>query len=293
MNQQPPPRYVSGAIDLGELKERARLRAEAEERADRARRAGSAGNAGEGEVASEASEIARVAEILPENFEADLVIRSTQVPVILLVGSPRSEASEALKLAFSRLVQNQEHIQWVFRYVDVDTNVEVAQALQVRAIPTVLALAAGRPLTSFEGLQPEEQLPGWIAAILDTVDGKLAGLPHEDQRDNTADELSPVEEESRDPYDVKLEEYLIERMQGKTSQDVEAAYRADATNSALVIAYADMRILEENKAAGFDILLAALPDKTIQQHLVELFSLCNPLDPQVTAARTQMASALF
>ncbi|RRO88840.1 co-chaperone YbbN, partial [Corynebacterium bovis] len=122
--QQPsaPPRFVAGAVDLGDVKRRAEAR----------------------ESAAAPGGVARSAAVTVESFEQDLVVRSTQVPVVLLIGSGRSPESEEMRAEFSRLVEQPEHPTWLFRHVDVDTSPEIAQALRVQAVPTVLALAAGR-----------------------------------------------------------------------------------------------------------------------------------------------------
>ncbi len=43
----------------------------------------------------------------------------------------------------------------------------------VQAVPTVVALAAGQPLSSFQGPQPPEQLRGWVDSLLNATAGKL------------------------------------------------------------------------------------------------------------------------
>ena len=80
---QAPQRFVSGAIDLGTVKQQA---------VQRERHAQQAAEAG-----VSVDYVARSADVTPESFEQDLVVRSTQVPVVLLVGSARSEASAELK----------------------------------------------------------------------------------------------------------------------------------------------------------------------------------------------------
>lgn len=196
--QQSGPRFVGGAIDLGDVKQRAQQREEAEARMAQARANGGAAGGGE--------DIARFAEVTPETFEQDLVIRSTQVAVVLLFGTERSEASENLKSMLGRLAHMvdipQQDVKFVVRYVDVDTNGEIAQALDVKVVPTVIALAGGRPLTQFEGAQPEEQVKQWIEAVINATDGKLQGLPP------AAGEESGEPEEQEDPRMAQAVELL-------------------------------------------------------------------------------------
>ena len=134
-----PDRFASRAVDLGALKEASEQRQRAAERTR--------------EEAASGQKIPRSAVVTAESFEQDLVVRSTQVAVILLLGSPRAEGCDEMSAEFTRLAEAQDEngqpVQWVFREVNVDTTPEIAQALQVQQVPTVLALAAGRPLTNF------------------------------------------------------------------------------------------------------------------------------------------------
>ena len=64
---------------------------------------------------------------------------------------------------------------WALATVNVDTTPRVAQVFGVQAVPTVVALAAGQPLSSFQGMQPPEQLRGWVDSLLNATAGKLGG----------------------------------------------------------------------------------------------------------------------
>lgn len=188
----PPSRFVAGAVDLGAVKQQAEQRAQAQARAAQAGAtagtpSGQPGAAGGAAAAGTGAHATFVSTITPENFELDLVVRSTQVPVVTLLGSARSEASEQMRQDFTKLAESQQApTKWLFRYVDVDATPEVAQAFGVQAIPTVIALAAGRPLTNFEGGQPAAQLHGWVDAVVQAVDGKLRGLAPEEDPANAA-----------------------------------------------------------------------------------------------------------
>ncbi len=46
--------------------------------------------------------------------------------------------------------------------MNVDTTPRVAQMFGVQAVPTVVALAGGQPISSFQGPQPPDQLRQWV-----------------------------------------------------------------------------------------------------------------------------------
>ena len=272
---QPSPRFVSGAIDLGEFSK---------------------------SPEETTGEVAHAAEVTPETFEQDLVVRSTQVPVILLIGTPRSESSEALRNSLSRLVQMPEQPTWVFRYVDVDTNAEIAQALQVQAVPTVIALAAGRPLTQFEGAQPEDQIQQWIDAVLANTEGKLAGLPSSG-------------EPPADPRMMEAEAHLVSGDLGAAIVAYDEILAAEpghteakaARANALLLQRAqdpqahdaDKLLLEGRNAEAFDLLIEEIKKsggdarEEAKKRLFDVFAMFEAGDPDVIAARTKLSSALF
>ncbi|PZO97947.1 MAG: co-chaperone YbbN [Corynebacterium urealyticum] len=318
--QQPqaPQRFVSGAIDLGTVKQQA---------VQRERHAQQAAEAG-----VSVDYVARSADVTPESFEQDLVVRSTQVPVVLLVGSARSEASAELKNFFARLVEMpdvpQEQLKWVFRYIDADAVPEMAQALGVRGVPTVLALVAGRPATSFQGAQPQEQVEQWLESVIQAVDGKLPGLPADsgaaaEEQDSRLDEAAALIEQEKTQEAIAAYDAIL--ADPNTDPELAATARAARANAILAeragdpaageqalekvaaepgdvdaaTAAAELLALRGEKAQGFEVLVNAMrhtageeKDRAKQQ-LLQLFELYDAADPEVIAARTNMASALF
>ena len=309
-----PQRFVAGAVDLGHVK------AQADQRDRHAEQAAAAGVS--------VDYVARTATIEADTFEPDLVMRSTQVPVILLVGLERSEASEALRALLSRLVEipdvPQEQLAWVFRYINADQYPEMAQALGVQGLPTVIALAGGRPAASFQGAQPEEQVEQWIAQLTQAFAGRLQGLPS----DGTAEEedvdprmAQAAEALSAGDHDAAISIYdailadtpndseaksaraqtvVLKRVGDRTDLSEQiAAAKADHTDVAAAEVVADALLLQGDKVAAFDALIATISatvgdERTrTKDRLLELFAMYDPADPEVIAARTKMASALF
>ena len=333
----PPSRFVAGAVDLGAVKQQAEQRAQAQARAAQAGaaagEAGQPGAAGGTGAGGTGASVAFVSTITPENFELDLVVRSTQVPVVTLLGSARSEASEQMRQDFTKLAESQQApTKWLFRYVDVDATPEVAQAFGVQAIPTVIALAAGRPLTNFEGGQPAAQLHGWVDAVVQAVDGKLRGLTPEEDPANAAgggagadSDSADANQDAGDPrlaaaaekleaedYAGAIAEYdAILANPVQADEELVGEARAARANALLMqrlstggdeFAESDRLLLADDKPKAFDLLIEELRPsaegnadhkKQAKARLLELFSLFDPADPEVIAGRTRMASALF
>ena len=98
----------------------------------------------------------------------DVAEVSTQVPVIVVLHSPRSQASADLAAVLEELADQYAGRFQVAR-VNVDTAPEVAQALQAQAVPTVVALIAGQPVPMFQGAVPQEQLHSVIDQLLEVA----------------------------------------------------------------------------------------------------------------------------
>lgn len=64
---------------------------------------------------------------------------------------------------------------WSLATVNVDVAPRVAQIFGIEAVPTVVALAAGQPLSSFQGMQPPDQLRRWVDSLISATAGKLRG----------------------------------------------------------------------------------------------------------------------
>lgn len=129
---------LAGAVDLSALKQRPAAESSA------------SGTGGPGGV-----------EITEANLEAEVLIRSSQIPVVVLLWSPRSDSSVALGQVLADLA-NADAGKWSLATVNVDTTPRVAQMFGVQAVPTVVALAAGQPISSFQGPQPADQLRRWV-----------------------------------------------------------------------------------------------------------------------------------
>ncbi|WJY67852.1 tetratricopeptide repeat protein [Corynebacterium auris] len=257
-------------------------------------------------------------EATQDNLEKEVIARSAQVPVIVAVGSVRSPQSEELTSALKELAQGQR----AFRVarVDADAHPMLAQMLGVRAVPTTIALAAGRPVTSFEGGQPREQLEQWVAALVSQIGPQLEGLgeesahaeqPTEDPRLNEATEAL-----NRGDFDAALAVYDSVLTEEPNNAEVKQAKATVGVLKRLDPANRESDPIAEAEAAPGDVdkqlaaadaeVVAGAPDKAFarlialvkdepraKERLLELFTLFDAADPRVITARTNLASALF
>ncbi|BBY14829.1 tetratricopeptide repeat protein [Mycolicibacterium litorale] len=289
---------LAGAVDLSALKQRP-----AAESAP-----GGAGTGGPGGV-----------EVTEANLEAEVLIRSSQVPVVVLLWSPRSDASVALGQTLADLA-GADAGKWSLATVNVDTTPRVAQMFGVQAVPTVVALAGGQPISSFQGPQPADQLRRWVDSLLEATAGKLAGSGDADQ----PEQVDPAVAQARaaldaGDFDAALNAYQaildtqpnhteakgavrqIMFLQRATTQRPDAVAVADAAPDDVEAAFAaaDVEILQQQVEPAFDRLIALVKrtagdDRTkVRTRLIELFELFDPADPEVIAGRRKLANALY
>lgn len=258
-------------------------------------------------------------EVTEVNLEAEVLGRSNEVPVVVLLWSPRSDASVELGDALAALA-NGDAGKWVLATVNVDTTPRVAQMFGVQAVPTVVAVAGGQPLSSFQGGQPPEQLRRWVDSLLDATAGKLAGGGSEGE----AEQVDPELEHARTSldngdFDAALAAYQaildaqpghaeakgaiaqIIFLQRATEQPPNAVALADASPDDIDAAFAaaDVELLQQDVSGAYERLIALVKrtagdDRTrVRTRLIELFELFDPADPAVIAGRRGLANALY
>lgn len=259
-------------------------------------------------------------EITEANLEAEVLIRSGEIPVVVLLWSPRSDSSVQLGQMLAELAA-QDGGTWSFGTVNVDTAPRIAQMFGIQGVPTVVALAGGQPISSFEGGQPADQLRRWVDSLIKATAGKLAGGAG---ADDEVEQVDPAVAQARDfldsgDFDAALGAYqaiLVEDpthveakgavaqiafLQRASVQSPDAVAAADAapTDIDLALAAADVQVFQRDIDSAFDRLIALVKktagdDRTrVRTRLIELFDLFDPADPEVIAGRRKLANALY
>lgn len=304
---------MSGAVDLSALKERATPPPPP-----------SAPGGGDGTAAApNASGPAAVVEVTEATFEAEVLIRSQQVPVIVDLWATWCEPCKQLSPLLEKLAVEAGGT-WVLAKVDVDANPRIAQAFGVQSVPTVVAIAAGQPLADFQGAQPEPQLRQWLAAVQQAVAGKLSGPPaaaDEAEQPEVEDPRFVAAETALDEGDLAGAEAAFQRIldeepgnteaQGAIRQvrflarvesadpDSVAVGDSDPSNVDAQFAAADIELYSQAPDAAFARLIGLIArtagdDRTrVRTRLLELFELFDPAEPVVMTARRKLAAALY
>ena len=210
--------------------------------------------------------------------------------------------------------------QWSLATVNVDVAPRVAQIFGVDAVPTVVALAAGQPLSSFQGMQPADQLRRWLDSLLSATAGKLTGASGSEEPAEVDPELAAARQQleagdfeaakksyqailDANPGSVEAKAAIrqIEFLTRATAQRPDAVAVADAAPGDIEAAFAaaDVQILNQDVSAAFERLITLVRSTSgdertrVRTRLIELFELFDPADPEVVVGRRNLANALY
>ena len=290
---------LSGAVDLSALKARAEA-------------AGKAPAPASADGAIPAPGGPFIIEVSVATFQAEVVERSLQVPVIVDLWAEWCQPCKQLSPMLEKLAR-EGNGSWVLAKIDVDANPRIAQALRVQGIPMVMVAVGGQLMEGFTGVLPEAQVRQFIDAVLKA--GGVQVEPAEDSRFTAADDALMVgdldaaeqafkkilnETPNEPAAEAGLAQVgLMRRVEGVDPRQVLAAAAKAPDDVAAQTLAADVEVLSGQAEAAYKRLVDLVRRTTgddrdaARKHLVSLFTVAGPDDPAVATARRALASALF
>jgi len=303
------PGSLYGAVDLGARKQA--LEAQA-------RREG-----GGAQGASSAS----IVDVTEETFSSDVIDRSMSVPVVVDLWSPRAPGSAQLSPVLEKVVGDLGG-KVVLAKVNVDGSPQIAQALRVQAVPTVLAIFQGQAVTGFQQVLPEQEVRRWLDELLAAVEqfyqanpGARPPAAGAEQKAPPADPDLVAAEQAIDRGDLDAAEQAYERLLARSPSNEDAKMglagvklmkrtagvdpaevqrRAeDPSDLDAQLLAADLEMMSGSVDQAFERLIGVVRrtsgderDKA-RVHLLSLFDTLPADDPSLSKARRALASALF
>jgi putative thioredoxin len=260
-----------------------------------------------------------VVDVTEATFQAEVLDRSFQVPVVLDLWAEWCEPCKQLSPVLERLATEGAG-SWVLAKVDVDANPALAQGLRVQGIPAVKAVWQGQLVAEFNGAIPEEQARQFVTELVSaTTGGAVPGgaddVPvAEDPRLDAAEaalergDLVAAEaayqaildtEPDHPEAGLALRQVQLFRRADEAGPDALAAAEAAPDDVTAQTRAADFLLGTGNIEDAFGLLLDVVRRTSgedrdqARKHLVELFSVVGDEDPRVGAARRQLTLALF
>jgi len=266
--------------------------------------------------------------ITQANLVSEVLPASNQKVVILICWSPRSTQAISLlevmgKYQEADLLENGEPA-WILGTVNVDTEVQVAQALQIQSVPIAIAIIQEQMVPLFEAVPTPEQ----IRLVIDKVVGLAAERGVGQALEKSEAPEVPMEPEeiaameamekgdlgeakahyekwlARKPGDslAKLglaQTELILRVKDLDPKEVMTLAGANPNEISIQLKAADVEIASGLNKSAFDRLIRLVKSsqgdekKVVREHLLVLFALVDPSDPDLIVARRELASALY
>ena len=257
--------------------------------------------------------------VTQENLVTDFVSKSKEKVVVLLAWSTRSSQSKEILEILGKL-EAADKAAWLLGTVDVDSQPQVAQALQIKSVPVAIAIVAEQLLPLFESVPPADQVRLVINKLLELASQKGVGSAPEGPTEipmEAEEEAAYAAMEKGDYKGAKLsyEAWLKRKPNEQVAvvglSQVNLMIRIEGLDPVLTLQNAkdddltsqlmcaDIQIASGDYQGAFDRLLKVIKVKSgaerdqAKSHLISLFNLVDPTDARLIKARAALASALF
>ena len=263
-------------------------------------------------------------EVTPANVMNDFVAHSKSEPVILLAWSSRMPESKTVLTHLEEIAASDKS--WRLGSVNLDKYPELAQALQVQAVPFALALIQEQGVPLFDAPHPKEQIRLVVSKVLELAAQKgltvkdATGTPLPSEPAMEPEEEEAVKALEKGNYSEAAAAYkkwlarkpgatlaqiglaqceLMIRIENLDPKRILADAASQHNNLDIQIQAADIEVATGAYESAFNRLIKCVrtmvgdEKKRAKDHLIVLFTLIDPTDPILIKARSALASALF
>ena len=231
-------------------------------------------------------------DVTDETFQAEVIERSFEVPVVVDLWAPWCGPCQTLGPILEKVV-GATGGKVVLAKVDTDQNPNIARAFQVQSIPAVYALRDGQVVDGFMGAYPEHIVQQFVDGLMPSESElTIAALIAEGTEGSfrAALELEPANEDAI----VGLAELLVAR--GATDEALQLLARipeTDRTRHVAALARTNLTPDDDHDATLTALLERVKTDDDARQQFVDILELMGPNDPRTAAYRKKLTARLF
>ncbi len=270
--------------------------------------------------------------VVVDEANVQTVLESSMSAAVLLAFFSGSRSPESVQLADDlQVLSNEFEGRFLLGRVDIDTNPQIAQAMQIPSVPLVVLVAQGRPMPLLQAAAPMEELRTAITQVLQQL--TTSGFAGRHQPRGTSEVDAETGEAVVDPRYLPAQDALergdiaeavaeYQKLVDANRNDVEAAAGlamalllqrtegVDLTEARAAAAAAPDDVAAQTMVADLDLLGGHVEDAFVRlinlvgrtsedvrdaarTHLIGLFAAVGNEDPRVHKARRDLTSALF
>jgi len=234
-----------------------------------------------------------VKNVTDATFATDVLERSMSVPVVVDLWAEWCGPCKTLGPILEKVIDETDGAVKLAK-VDVDANLEIAQAFQVQSIPAVFALRDAKIVDTFVGALPESAVRAFVERL-------APGASVVDQLLSAGDESSLREALALDPTNaeaaVALGDYLRQEDRLDEAEAVLLPF-AGVLGAKTVLARLHLQRSGVRLDSDVDLLLEHLLEQSAtsdasKDQLLEVLDALGPEDARYVAYRRRLASRLY
>ena len=258
--------------------------------------------------------------VTAENFMTEYVSKSKEMPVVVLAYSDRSAPSVQLRDLMAKMASTDGT--WKFGAFQAESEPELVQALQIQSVPFAMAFITEQAVPLFDRPLTEEQIRMYLGKLFEFAAqrGIKVEVPEIKEPEMEPEERAAIDALENGDYAGAAMAYrnwlqrrpdeilakiglaqcdLMIRISTLDPKRTIADADANPTSLQNQMMAADIEVAQGAHGKAFERLLKVIresvgEDKSkAKDHLLNLFTLVDPSDPDLLAARRALASALF
>jgi putative thioredoxin len=236
-------------------------------------------------------------DITDDTFQADVLVRSAEVPVVVDLWAPWCGPCTTLGPMLERAVAATDGAVELAK-VNIDDNPRIAQSFGVQSIPAVFAIRDAKVVDQFIGALPEQQVTAFVQKLLPSLsEADTVAAAGDEVSLRRALELEPGHQLATEA----LARILLDR--GEAPEALALLARVPETQAARTLA-AEARLIEHGvdvpsgDDAAVDARLNELlervrEDDGARQEFVDLLETLGADDPRTSSFRRALTTRLF